>query len=121
MTVNQCNKSLKNVSSFKYLGATIINQICIHKEIKNRLSSGNTCYHAVLLSSYLLSKYVKTKLYKTIILPIVLYGCETFSLTLRKEYILKVFEYRVLKRIFGPVRDEVTGRKKKLHNELHNL
>jgi hypothetical protein len=52
---------------------------------------------------------VKIKIYKTVILPVVLYGCETWSLTLREEHRLRVFEYRVLRRIFGPKRDEVTG------------
>jgi hypothetical protein len=51
---------------------------------------------------------VKIKIYKTIILPVVLYGCETWSLTLREEHRLRVFENRVLRRIFGPKRDEVT-------------
>jgi hypothetical protein len=61
-------------------------------------------------------------MYKTIILPVVLYGCETWSLTLREEYRLRVFENRVLRRIFGPKRDEVTGELRNLHNEeLHNL
>jgi hypothetical protein len=60
---------------------------------------------------------VKIKIYKTIILPVVLYGCETWSLTLREEHRLKVFENRVLRRIFGPERDEVTGGWRKLHNE----
>jgi hypothetical protein len=60
--------------------------------------------------------------FKTIILPVVLYGCETFSLSLREEHRLRVFENRVLRRIFGPKRDEVTGEWRKLHNEgLHNL
>jgi hypothetical protein len=57
----------------------------------------------------LLSRNVKVKIYKTIILPVVLYGCETWSLTLREEHRLRVFENRVLGRIFGPRRDEVTG------------
>jgi hypothetical protein len=67
-------------------------------------------YHAVqnLLSSRLLSRNVKIKIYKTIILPVVLYGCETLSRTLREEHRLRVFENRVLRRIFGPKRDEVT-------------
>jgi hypothetical protein len=66
---------------------------------------------------------VKIKIYKTIILPVVLYGCETFSLTLREENRLRVFENPpVLRRIFGPKRDEVTGGWRKLHNEeLHGL
>jgi hypothetical protein len=57
----------------------------------------------------LLSKSIKIKIYRTIILPVVLYGCETWSPTLREEHRLRVFENRVLRRIFGPKRDEVTG------------
>jgi hypothetical protein len=69
-----------------------------------------------------LSKNVKVKIYKTIIPPVVLYGCETWSLTLREVLRLRVFENRVLRRIFGPKRDEVTGEWRKLHNEeLHIL
>ena len=77
----------------------------------NRLRSGNACYHSVqnLLSSRLLSKNLKIKIYRTIILPVVLYGCETWSLTLREERRLRVFENMVLRRIFGPRRDKVTG------------
>jgi hypothetical protein len=91
----------------------------IQEEIKRRLNSGNACYHSVqsLLSSRLLSKNLKIRIYKTIIFPVVLYGCETWSLTLREEHRLKVFENRVLKRIFGSKRDEVTGELRKLHNE----
>jgi len=70
----------------------------------------------------LLSKYLNIKIYRTIILPVVLYGFETWSLTLREERRLRVFENRVLRRIFGPKRDEVTGEWRKLHNEeLNNL
>jgi hypothetical protein len=66
--------------------------------------------------------YVNVRIYKTIIFPVVLYGCETWSLTLREEHKLSVFENRVLRRIFGPKRDGVTGGWRKLHNEeLHNL
>jgi hypothetical protein len=61
------------------------------------------------LSSRQLSRNVKVKVHKTTILPAVLYGCETWSLTLWEEYRLRVFENRVLRRIFGPKRDEVTG------------
>jgi hypothetical protein len=74
------------------------------------------------ISSRLLSRDVKVKIYKTIILPLVLYGCETWSLTSREEHRLRVFENRVLRRILGPKRDEVTGEWRKLHNEgLYNL
>jgi hypothetical protein len=75
-----------------------------------------------LLSSRLLSKNVKVRIYKIIILPVVIYGCETWSLTVREEHKLRVFENRVLRRIFGPKRDGVTGGWRKLHNEeLHNV
>jgi hypothetical protein len=73
-----------------------------------------------LLSSRLLSRNVKVKIYKTIILPVVLYGCETWSLKLREEHRLRVFENRVLRRTFRPKRDEVTGEWRKLHNEELN-
>jgi hypothetical protein len=70
----------------------------------------------------LLPKNLKIRIYKTIILPVVLYGCETWSLTLREEHRLGVFENRVLRRIFGPKRDEVAGGWRKLHNEeLHDM
>src|SRR5215468_10600335 len=87
------------------------------------LMLGNACYHSVqnLLSSRLLSKNLKIKIYRTIILPVVLYGCETWSLTLREERRLRVFENRVLRSVFGPKRDEVTGEWRKLHNEEVNV
>ena len=79
------------------------------------LSSG-----AKSLASSLLSKNIKIKIYRIIILPVVLYGCETWSLTLREERRLRVLENRVLRRIFGPMRDEVSGEWRKLHNEELN-
>jgi hypothetical protein len=82
------------VSQFKYLGKTVTNQNLIQEEIKRRLNSGNACYHSVqnLLSSRLMSKNLKTRIYQTIILPVVLYGCETWSLTLREGHRLRVSE-----------------------------
>jgi hypothetical protein len=69
-----------------------------------------------------LYRNIKIRIYKNIILPVVLDGCETWSLTLREEHSLRVFENKVLRRIFGPKREEVTGVWRKLHNEgLHNL
>jgi len=100
----------------------LTDQNFIQEEIKSRLKLGNAFYHWVqnLLSSRLLSKNLKIKICRTIILPVVLYGCETWSLTLREERRLRVFENRVLRRIFGPKRDEVTGEWRKLHNEELN-
>jgi hypothetical protein len=118
------NRSFDGGAKFKYLGTTLMDQNCMQKEIKSRLNSGNACYHSVqsLLSSHLLSRNIKVKIYKTIILPVVLYWCEIWSVTLREENRLRVFENRVLSRIFGPKRDEVTGEWRKLCNwELHIL
>ena len=94
-----------------YLGTTLTNRNSIQEEIKCRLKLGNACYYLVqnLLSSSLLSKTLTIKIYRTIILPVVRYGCETWSLTLREERRLRVFENRVLGRVFGPKRDEVKG------------
>jgi hypothetical protein len=79
----------------------------IQEEIKRRLNSGNACYQVQnLLSSRLQSKNVKVGIYKTIILPVVLYGCETWSVTVREEHKLRMFENSVLRRIFGPKRLE---------------
>jgi len=94
----------------------------IQEEIKSRLKSGNACYHSVqnLLSSSLLFINLKIKIFRTIILPVVLYVCETWSLTLREKRRLRMFEKRVLRKIFGLKRDEVTKEWRKLHNEELN-
>jgi len=83
-----------------------INLNSIAEEIKSRLRSGNACHHSV---QNLLSSKFKIKIYRILILPFVFYGCETWSLTLREERKLRVFENMVLRRIFGPWRDEVMG------------
>jgi len=102
------NRSFERGEEFKYFGTTLTSQNSIQEEIKSRLKSGNAGYPAVqnLLSSRLLSKNLKIEIYRTIIL--------------REERRLRVFENRVLKRIFGPRRDEVTGEWRKLHNEELN-
>jgi hypothetical protein len=89
-----CNKTSETMEQFTYLETTLTNQNCLHEEIKSKLKSGNTCYHSAqnLLSSSLLSKNVKFKIYRTIILLLVLYGCETLSVTLTEETRLRVFE-----------------------------
>jgi hypothetical protein len=118
------DRCFENVAQFRCLGTTITNQNLSQEEIKRRLNSGNACYHSVqnLLSSRLLSKNIKIGICETTILPVVLYGCETWSLTLREEHRLRVFVNRVLRRTFGPKRDAVTGYWRKLHKEdLHNL
>ena len=90
--------------------------------MKSRFQSGNACYYSVqnLLSSRLLSKNLKIKIHRTLILPDVLYGCETWSLTLREERRLGVFENRVVRIIFGLKRDELRREWRKLRNEELN-
>jgi len=83
---------------------------------------GNACYFPVQNLFVFLSRNLNTKIHKTIILPVVLYGCEIWSLTLRQEHRLRVCENRVLTRIYGPRRKDVARGWKRLHNEeLHNL
>jgi len=104
--MKNCNNSFERVEELKHLGITLMNQNSIQEEIKSRMKSGNVCYHSVqnLLSSSLLSNNIKIKIYRTIILFVVLYGCEIWFLTLREECRL-----RVLRRIFGSKNKKVTG------------
>ena len=98
------DNSSERVEQLKYLGTTLTNRNSIQEIIKSRLKSGNACYHLVqnLLSSSLIPKQISIKIYRTVMLPVVLYGCETSSLKMREESRLQVFENRVLRRIFGP-------------------
>jgi hypothetical protein len=103
------NKSFERVGQFRYVGTDLMNQNSIREKIKSRLKS-----------SSLLSKETKIKLYRTIILPILLHGCETWSLALREECRLRALENEVLRRVFGLRSDVVTGEGRKLHNEELN-
>ena len=97
-------------------------KISIQEEIKSAFKSGNACYHSIknFLSSSLLSKTTEIKMYRTIFLPLCLNACETWSLTLREERRLRVFENKMLRKIFGPKMNDVTGEWRKLHNEEIN-
>ena len=120
VTVLIHNSSFERVEQFKCLGTNQTNKNSSQEEIMSRLKSGNACKHLAqhLLSSSLLSTNIKIKVYRPIILPIAFYRCETWSLTLR----LMVFENRVMRSIFGPKRDEVSGEWSKLHNgEVNTL
>jgi hypothetical protein len=122
-SIKIANRSFEDVAKFEYLG-TLTDQNCTHRGINSRLNLGNASYCSVqsLLSSCLLATDVKVEIYKTVVVPVVLYGCETWSLTLREQHRQRVFENRVLRRMCGPKRAEVTGEWRKLHNgELHNL
>jgi len=101
-SVRNDNSTFERVEKFKYLGTILTNQNSIAEEVKSRLRSGNACYHSMqnLLSSRFLSKNLKIKIYRTIILSVVLYGCEAWSLTLREERKLRMFDNMVLRRIF---------------------
>ena len=104
------------------MGTILKIQNYIQEKFKSRLNSGNFCYHSVqnILSSSLLSKNLKIKMYRTVISPVVLCWCETWSLTLGEEWRLRVFESGVLRRKFVPRRVEVTGDWRKLHKEELN-
>jgi hypothetical protein len=115
------NESFERVEQFKYLGTILTNQNSVQEEIKSRLKLGNAFHRSVQnsLSPSLLPKNIKIQIYRTIILP-VLYGCETWSLRLREERTLRVFENRVLRRIIEPKRAEMTWEWRKLHIEEPN-
>ena len=99
------------MEKFKYLAITVTNTNDIREEIKRRINMGNARYYSLenILSSHLQSRKLKVNTYKIILLPAVLYGCETRSFTLREANRLRMFENKVLRKIFGAKRDEITG------------
>ena len=118
------SSSFDRVEQFIYLGTNLTNQNSMQEDIKSRMELGNVCYHSVqnLLSCSLLSKNIKIMIYRTIILRVILYGCDTLSLTLREERRLRVFENRVPRRLFESKRDEETAEWIKHHTEgLYDL
>ena len=115
------SNSYEKLKTFQYLGSIVTNQNYIQEEIKCRLKARNLCYCSVqtFLSSPLLSMNLKIKINKTIILPVVLCDCEAWTLLLKEERRLRVFEKRILRQIFGTKRDE-NGEWRRLYNEeLH--
>jgi hypothetical protein len=86
-SIKRANRSFEDAAQFRYLATTLTDQNCMHEETKSRPNSRNACYHSVqsVLSSRLLFRKVTVKMFKTITLPVVLYGCETWSMTIREE------------------------------------
>ena len=99
---------IEKMSVFKYLGALITKNNEVEKEVKHKLNIRNACYYSVqeLFSSQILSRNIKLRICETTILPVVLYGSDTWSLTLKEEERLRVFEKKILRKIFGPNREE---------------
>ena len=97
------------MAQFRYLGVTVTNTNDISEEIKRRINVGNACYYSLqkILSFRLISKKLKVKTYKTIILPVVLYGCETWYLTLKEKQRVSILESRVHRKIFVAQRDRI--------------
>jgi len=118
------NKSFERVERFSYWRKTLTNPNFIHEEVKSRLKSGSGCCLSVqnLWPSSLFSTIIKLQIYRIITLPVVLYGCETWSLKLRVEHSPRVFANRVMRKVFEPKRDEVAGDWRRLHSEeLYDL
>ncbi|KAL4084268.1 hypothetical protein QTP88_028093 [Uroleucon formosanum] len=118
------NHSFKRVSHFNYLGSILTNDNNIKVEIDTRLKKGNNCYYGLgkVLSAKAVSKNLKVQIYTTLIRPVVLYGSETWPLRKAEQMRLEVFERKILRRVFGPCKDDQTGEWRKRHNqELQNL
>ena len=112
------------VNNFKYLGSTLTSDSDVSEEVKIRIGAASRASWAIntLLKSNVLSRSTKIQAYVTIIRPIVTYGCETWRLTKDLERRLTVFENGILRRIYGPVRDDQTGEWRRRHNvEIREL
>ena len=113
---------LEKVTEFKYLGSTVTSQNCTEVELQLRIGAASRCSRALnrILKSRSLSKRTEIQVFTAIIRPILLYGCETWRMTKEMEHQIGVFERSIMRRIFGPVRDEETGEWRWRHNEdLH--
>ena len=118
------NMTIKRTETYKYLGTIFNCSNIIREEIQARINSGNKIYYALqhLLKSNALSRNTKITIYKTLIRPIVLYGSETWSTTKRDNALLQTFENKVLRRIFGPIRDTQSGEwKRRSNKDIHDL
>ena len=118
------NMTIKRTETYRYLGTIFNCSNIIREEIQARINSGNKIYYALqhLLKSNALSRNTKITIYKTLIRPIVLYGSETWSTTKRDEALLQTFENKVLRRIFGPIRDTQSGEwKRRSNKDIHDL
>ncbi|KAL4084248.1 hypothetical protein QTP88_028073 [Uroleucon formosanum] len=113
------NHSFKRVSHFNYLGSILTNDNNIKVEIDTRLKKGNNCYYGLgkVLSAKAVSKNLKVQIYTTLIRPVVLYGSETWPLRKAEQMRLEVFERKILRRVFGPCKDDQTGEWRKRHNQ----
>ena len=115
---------LEMVEEFKYLGSTVTSNNEVKKEILIRIAAASRCSWAInkILQSRILSRDTKIKAYTSIIRPIATYGCETWSMTKEMNNRMEVFENGILRRIYGPVRDEESGAWRRRHNaELREL
>lgn len=101
-------KSFKNSKQFKYLGSTLTNNNSVTQEIETRLAAGNKSYFALLrvMKSSIISRDTKIRVYLTVIRPVVLYGSETWTMTTRDEELIRRWERKVLRRIYGPLFEE---------------